>query len=241
MVQAYWVARHHRFKRDLEALPEGVEAIVLPIGQTRSLRFNDFTQSGELIQAAYAATSASSTVSSTTTARCPPATGPRCPRREDVRVQRDGRFAGDVRGARSPPPVRPRPCSTDEPADASEPRSPPRSTATATPAGRAIAAVVAAAPRSLEGWARLGDAGRDVMERYAAYRVGYHRGLDRSAPTDGGAAATCAGSTRATVASSGRSPGLQRTAAEIGEDDEAERCALFLRQLDPAWPPADLG
>ena len=32
--------------------------------------------------------------------------------------------------------------------------------------------------------------------------------------------------------------GLQRTAAEIGEDDEAERCAHFLRQLDPAWPPA---
>ncbi len=56
-VQAYWVARHHRFKRDLEALPEGVEAIVLPIGQTRTLRFNDFTQSGEMIAAAHAATS----------------------------------------------------------------------------------------------------------------------------------------------------------------------------------------
>ena len=42
----------------------------------------------------------------------------------------------------------------------------------------AIAAVVAGAPRSLEGWARLGDAGRDVIESYAAYRVGYHRGLD---------------------------------------------------------------
>ena len=34
--------------------------------------------------------------------------------------------------------------------------------------------------------------------------------------------------------------GLQRTAAEIGEDDEAERCAQFLRQLDPGWPPPDL-
>jgi NTE family protein len=55
-VQAYWVARHHRFKRDLEALPQGVEAIVLPIGQTRTLRFNDFTQSGEMMQAAHAAT-----------------------------------------------------------------------------------------------------------------------------------------------------------------------------------------
>src|SRR5215218_5534003 len=43
----------------------------------------------------------------------------------------------------------------------------------------AIAEVVARWPRFLDGWARLGDAGRDVMESYAAYRVGYHRGLDR--------------------------------------------------------------
>jgi hypothetical protein len=28
-------------------------------------------------------------------------------------------------------------------------------------------------------------------------------------------------------------------AEAIGEDDEAERCALFLRQLDPTWPPAE--
>ena len=55
-VQAYWAARHHRFKRDLAALPEGVEAIVLPTGQTPALRFNDFTRSGELIRSAYAAT-----------------------------------------------------------------------------------------------------------------------------------------------------------------------------------------
>jgi NTE family protein len=55
-IQSYWIARHHRFKRDLEALPNGVEAIVLPIGQTRTLRFNDFTQSGEMIDAAHAAT-----------------------------------------------------------------------------------------------------------------------------------------------------------------------------------------
>jgi len=55
-VQAYWVARHHRFKRDLETLPDGVEAIVLPTGQTRTLRFNDFTHGAEMIRAAYAAT-----------------------------------------------------------------------------------------------------------------------------------------------------------------------------------------
>lgn len=104
----------------------------------------------------------------------------------------------------------------------------------------AIAAVVAAAPRSLEGWARLGDAGRDVIERYAAYRVGYHRGLDtlRANGWRGSGYVrwehdTNRGFLRALA-------GLQHTAAEIGEDDEAERCAHFLRQLDPAWPPAEL-
>ena len=34
--------------------------------------------------------------------------------------------------------------------------------------------------------------------------------------------------------------GLRASAAAIGEDDEAERCDLFLRQLDPAWPGSDL-
>ena len=33
--------------------------------------------------------------------------------------------------------------------------------------------------------------------------------------------------------------GLRATAERIGEADEAERCALFLRQLDPDWPPED--
>lgn len=105
----------------------------------------------------------------------------------------------------------------------------------------AVAAAVERWPRFLDGWARLGDLGRDVMERYAAYRVGYHRGLDRlrangwrgsgyvrwEHPSNRGFLRSLAG--------------LHATALEIGETDEAERCATFLRQLDPAWPPADLG
>ena len=42
-----------------------------------------------------------------------------------------------------------------------------------------VAAVVGGHPRFLDGWARLGELGRDPVERYAAFRVGYHRGLDR--------------------------------------------------------------
>jgi NTE family protein len=55
VVQSYWIARRHRFKRDLEHLPDGVEAIVLPTGDTPSLRYDDFTRSAELILASHTA------------------------------------------------------------------------------------------------------------------------------------------------------------------------------------------
>ena len=97
----------------------------------------------------------------------------------------------------------------------------------------AVAAVVAANPRSLFAWARLGELGRDDMEAYAAFRVGYHRGLDalrangwRGSGYVRWQAETNRGFLRALQ-------GLQRQAAAIGETDEADRCALFLAQLDP--------
>jgi hypothetical protein len=102
----------------------------------------------------------------------------------------------------------------------------------------AVAKVVASWPRCLDAWAALGDAGRDSIEAYAAYRVGYHRGLDRLR----------ANSWRGSGFVRWEHPtnrgflrcldGLRRQAEAIGEGDEASRCALFLRQLDPAWPPA---
>ena len=104
----------------------------------------------------------------------------------------------------------------------------------------AVAEVVARWPRFLDGWARLGDHGRDDVERYAAYRVGYHRGLDRLRANGWRGSgyvrwshATNRGFLRALA-------GLAAMAAAIDESDEAERCATFLRQLDPSWPPADL-
>lgn len=104
----------------------------------------------------------------------------------------------------------------------------------------AIAAVVADAPRSLEAWARLGDAGRDVVESYAAYRVGYHRGLDTLRANGWRGSGYVRWEHPGNHGFLRALAGLQRTAAAIHEDDEAERCAHFLRQLDPAWPPADL-
>src|SRR4051812_37413582 len=104
----------------------------------------------------------------------------------------------------------------------------------------AIAPVVARWPRFLDGWARLGEYGRDDVEAYAAFRVGYHRGLDRLRQNGwrGSGYVRWAypenrGFLRALV-------GLERSARAIGETDEEERCSLFLHQLDPGWPPADL-
>jgi hypothetical protein len=97
--------------------------------------------------------------------------------------------------------------------------------------------VVAQNPRFLAAWAALGDVARDSVESYMAYRVGYHRGLDAlrangwkgsgyvrwSAPTNHGFL-NCL-------------DGLARTAAAIGEDDEATRCSQFLLQCDPNGRP----
>jgi NTE family protein len=55
---AYWLARNSRFARDLAALPQGVEAIVLPPGERPELRYDDFSQSEGLIDQGYRNTTA---------------------------------------------------------------------------------------------------------------------------------------------------------------------------------------
>jgi len=104
----------------------------------------------------------------------------------------------------------------------------------------AVAAVVARWPRYLDAWARLGQLARDDVEAYAAFRAGYHRGLDRlraSGWRGPGYVRWAHEENRGFL----RAPeGLRSKAAAIGERDEEERCAHFLRQLEPSWPPADL-
>jgi uncharacterized protein DUF3151 len=102
-----------------------------------------------------------------------------------------------------------------------------------------VAEVVAANPRSLSAWAALGGLGRDEIERYAAYRVGYHRGLDalRANGWRGSGYVQWADETNRGFLRCLR--GLQQMAAVIGEDDEAERIAVFMQQLDPSGIPVD--
>lgn len=102
----------------------------------------------------------------------------------------------------------------------------------------AVAAVVASSPRYLEAWAELGDLGRDTVERYSAYRVGYHRGLDalRANGWRGSGYVRWEAPTNHGFLRSLR--GLGEMAAQIGEVDEAERCQQFLLQLDPSGIPS---
>ena len=96
------------------------------------------------------------------------------------------------------------------------------------------AAVVAAHPRSLLAWQALGDLGRDTMERYAAYRVGYHRGLDALRGNGWRGSGYVRWADEPNRGFLGCLKGLGEMAATIGEHDEADRIALFLTQLDPS-------
>jgi uncharacterized protein DUF3151 len=99
----------------------------------------------------------------------------------------------------------------------------------------ALAAIAAGDPRCLQAWAGLAEVAEEPIERYAYARVGYHRGLDtlRAAGWRGsGYVRWRHESNRGFLRSL---HALELAAAAIGEVDEEQRCALFLRQLDPEW------
>ncbi len=94
-------------------------------------------------------------------------------------------------------------------------------------------------PECLTAWAVLGEealARERLVEAYAYFRVGYHRGLDgvRKAGWKGSGIVPWAhepnrGFLRALA-------GLGKAAEAIGETAEARRCEEFLRQLSPDAP-----
>jgi hypothetical protein len=100
---------------------------------------------------------------------------------------------------------------------------------------RAVSAVAARDPRCLQAWADLAELTDDPIEQYAFARVGYHRGLDtlRAAGWRGSGYVRWRHEPNRGFLRSLHS--LELAAAAIGEVDEEQRCALFLRQLDPEW------
>jgi hypothetical protein len=105
----------------------------------------------------------------------------------------------------------------------------------------AVADVVRSFPELPDGWADLADLARDDLEAYACYRVGYHRGLDalrRSGWRGTGLVRWAHDPNRGFLRCV---DGLRASAGAIGEVAEEERCAVFLKQLDPSWPPPGRG
>lgn len=99
----------------------------------------------------------------------------------------------------------------------------------------ALGRIVAADPTLLIGWAGLAEGATDPVESYAYARVGYHRGLDalRAAGWRGSGYVRWEHENNRGFLRS--LDALRAAAAEIGETAEAERCDVFLHQLDPAW------
>jgi len=128
--------------------------------------------------------------------------------------------------------------------DPPHPGAPERlSSALGAPTGQrrdAVADVVRAFPDWSEAWAALGDLARDDVEAYACFRVGYHRGLDALRRAGWRGSGYVRWRHQANRGFLRCVEGLRAAAAAIGETDEEERGALFLRQLDPDWPPPDL-
>ena len=103
----------------------------------------------------------------------------------------------------------------------------------------ALRAVAARWPDCLDAWASLAESTDDDVERYAFARVGYHRGLDQLRASGWRGSGLVRWRTDENRGFLRSLEALRRAAEAIGETTEAQRCALFLRQLDPDWPPAE--
>jgi hypothetical protein len=105
-------------------------------------------------------------------------------------------------------------------------------------------AVAAAHPASSAAWAALAErslADGDAVAAYAFARTGYHRGLDQLRRAGWRGAGPVPWSHEPNQGFLRSLHLLGRAADAIGEDDEAARCAQFLRDCDPAAADALTG
>ncbi len=103
--------------------------------------------------------------------------------------------------------------------------------------GRRLRRLVRAQPTFLDAWAHLALWALEEGDEVAAYafaRTGYHRGLDRIRRQGWGGQGPVPWRHRPNRGFLRSVGALMRSAAAIGEFDEAERCRAFLMELDPA-------
>ena len=102
--------------------------------------------------------------------------------------------------------------------------------------GRRLRRLVTANPTFLAGWAHLSEWALEEGDPVAAYafaRTGYHRGLDRIRKAGWRGSGPVPWSHEPNQGFLRSVMTLMRSAAAIGEMDEAERCRQFLLDLDP--------
>jgi hypothetical protein len=102
-----------------------------------------------------------------------------------------------------------------------------------------VAAIVSRHPRCIDAWVALGELGRDDIERYACFRVAYHRGLDMLRQNGWRGSGYVRWSHEPNRGFLRALDNLAKAADAIGERDEAERCQLFVLQLEPSGLPAE--
>lgn len=105
----------------------------------------------------------------------------------------------------------------------------------------ALSAVAAAHPTHSATWAALASRATDADDPVAGYayaRTGYHRGLDQLRRSGWRGSGPVPWSHEPNQGFLRCLHELGRAAAAIGEDDEADRCATFLRDCDPSAPAA---
>ena len=97
--------------------------------------------------------------------------------------------------------------------------------------------VAARFPASSAAWAALAQRALDsgeVIQAYAFARTGYHRGLDQLRRNGWKGSGLIPWEHEPNRGFLRCLHSLSRAAAEIGEPEEADRCAQFLRDSDPA-------
>ncbi len=102
-----------------------------------------------------------------------------------------------------------------------------------------ISEIIEKAPAFLDAWARLGENSDNPVAAYAAFRVGYHRGLDKLRANGWRGSGMVRWEYAENRGFLRSLYGLGQTAKAMGEVEEAIRCEHFITQVDPDFKQPD--